>query len=267
MPTAQAQPLQARRFKTPRTISALILREMETTYGRSPGGYLWAVLEPLGAITLFTVVIALGLKLRSPSIGNNFMLFYATGFLPLAFWGQTANKTAKALKFSRQLLRYPGVRYTDAIIARFLLNFLNNILVYYILFTGIHIAFSLDTHLDVGAILTSFFMAAFLGLGIGSINCFLFSYFPVWDQFWTILTRPLFILSTVIYTFEEIPWRYQDVLWYNPIVHIIGLMRRGFYPTYDAPYVSVSYVFGISLVTLVAGLILLKRYHREILNL
>ena len=35
------------RVQTFRTISALIMREMQTTYGRSPGGYLWAVLEPV----------------------------------------------------------------------------------------------------------------------------------------------------------------------------------------------------------------------------
>ena len=32
-----------RRFATARTIMALILREMSTRYGRTPGGYLWTV--------------------------------------------------------------------------------------------------------------------------------------------------------------------------------------------------------------------------------
>jgi len=64
-----------------------------------------------------------------------------------------------------------------------------------------------------------------------------------------------------------VPANYREYLWYNPLVHIVGLMRRGFYPTYDATYVSVTYVFGVALVTLVFGLIFLKRYHREILNL
>ncbi|MCC5956800.1 MAG: hypothetical protein JJU07_11910, partial [Natronohydrobacter sp.] len=35
-----------------RSISALMLREMATRYGRTPGGYLWAVVEPLGMILI-----------------------------------------------------------------------------------------------------------------------------------------------------------------------------------------------------------------------
>ena len=35
-----------------RAVAALVLREMSTRYGRTPGGYLWAILEPLGMIIM-----------------------------------------------------------------------------------------------------------------------------------------------------------------------------------------------------------------------
>ena len=266
MTDISAKPLQARKFKSGRTVTALVLREMETTYGRSPGGYIWAVLEPVGAITLFTIVISLGLRLKSPSIGTSFMLFYATGYLPFALYGETGNKIARSLKYSRQLLQYPGVRYTDAIIARFLLNFLTHLMVFYIMMTGIHLLFDVGTILNIPAILLSLGLAALLGLGVGTLNCFLMSMFPVWEQAWSILNRPLFLLSTILFIFEEVPWQYQGVLWYNPLIHIIGLMRRGFYPTYDAAYVSIPYVLGVSFVCLALGLVFLNRWHRDILS-
>lgn len=256
----------ATRFRTPRSISALLLREMETTYGRSPGGYIWAILEPVGAITLFTLVIAVGLRLRSPSIGNNFMLFYATGFLPYMFFIQTNIKTARAIRYSNQLLRYPSVTYADAILARFILNLLTFLIVFYLLMTGIHIGFDLDVYLDVPSILLAIAMTAVLGLGLGCFNCFLMTFFPIWENFWVVFTRPLFLLSTVIYSFEEVPWRYQDLMWYNPLIHVIGLMRRGFYPSYDATYVSPTYVFGLGLVFMAFGFLLLSRWHRYLLS-
>ena len=58
------QGLRPRRFKMGRTVMALMLREMSTTYGRSPGGYLWAVLEPLGGIAMMTLILAVGLRIR-----------------------------------------------------------------------------------------------------------------------------------------------------------------------------------------------------------
>ena len=39
-----------------RVVFALIIREMSTTYGRSAGGYIWAILEPVGAIALMSLV-------------------------------------------------------------------------------------------------------------------------------------------------------------------------------------------------------------------
>ena len=37
-----ADGMRARRFRSARAVVALMLREMATTYGRSPGGYVWA---------------------------------------------------------------------------------------------------------------------------------------------------------------------------------------------------------------------------------
>ena len=42
-----------RSFASLRCVIALMLREMATTYGRSPGGYLWVMLEPIAGIALF----------------------------------------------------------------------------------------------------------------------------------------------------------------------------------------------------------------------
>lgn len=255
-----------RPFKTPRTIIALIMREMQTTYGRSPGGYVWAILEPVGAIAMFTFVISVGLRIRVPSLGSNFALFYATGFLPFSLAMSTAGKVASSLKYSRSLLQYPGVQYTDAILARFLLNFLTHLMVFFVLITGMHIVFQLSTIRDVPSIGLSLVLAAFLGLGIGTLNAFLFSVSPLWESAWGILTRPLLLISCVLYIFEEIPWQYQNAVWYNPLVHVVGLMRRGFYATYDARYASPLFVLGCGLTCLFFGLVLLHRYHRDILN-
>ena len=42
-------------------------------------------------------------------------------------------------------------------------------------------------------------------------------------------------------------------------------MRSGFYARYDAAYANPIYVLSIASVTLVAGLVFLRRYHRDIL--
>ena len=74
-------------FRFVRTILALILREMSTTYGRSAGGYIWAVLEPAAGIAL--LAFAFSLALRAPSLGTNFALFcYNTYLYALFLFGK-----------------------------------------------------------------------------------------------------------------------------------------------------------------------------------
>ncbi len=252
------------RLATLRTITALILREMSTRYGRTPGGYIWAILEPLAAILFLSV--GFSLIIRAPSLGTSFLLFYATGYLPFDLYQSLSNTTARALLFSKPLLKYPAVTWVDAILARFILNSLTGILVILLLIGGILAVVDSRAVLDMGPVLQALGLAMLLGLGLGTLNSVLTGLYPLWEIAWSIITRPLFIASGVLFLFEDLPPAARDLLWYNPLIHIIGLMRAGVYPTYTAAYVSITYVLLISMVLLVLGLLLMRRYHRVILN-
>ncbi|MCX7288622.1 MAG: ABC transporter permease [Rhodobacterales bacterium] len=155
--------------------------------------------------------------------------------------------------------------FVDAILARFLVHLLTYLMISYLVFGFILLLFETRAVLDVPSVILAVSLAALLGLGIGCLNIYLFAIFPLWETLWNILTFPLLLLSTVFYTFETLPAQAQDILWYNPLIHIIGIMRRGFYPTYDAVWASPFYVLAFSMIPLVIGLFLLRRYHSEIL--
>jgi len=261
LPPTQSGP---RRFATMRTVLALILREMSTRYGRTPGGYAWAILEPLGGI----LVLSLGFSLvmRAPALGTSFILFFATGFMPFNLYQSVSGSVAKAINFSKPLLQYPAVTWFDASLARFLVNSLTGIFITIILLTGILTVIDSPVVLELPSAVEAIILAIMLGAGVGMLNCAVMGLFPIWEMIWSIITRPLFIASGVFFLYETMPPFAQKILWYNPLIHIVGLMRTGFYPTYTASYVSPVYVLGVSLALLAMGLILMGRYHRDILN-
>jgi capsular polysaccharide transport system permease protein len=90
--------------------------------------------------------------------------------------------------------------------------------------------------------------------------------FPIWEVAWSIISRPLFLASGIFFIYDNLPPLAQDILWFNPLLQIVGLMRTGFYSTYTADYVSISYILAVSLTLLALGLVLMGRYHRDILN-
>jgi len=254
----------ASNFRMGRTVSALILREMASRYGRSPGGYVWAVLEPLGAIVLMS--IGFSLLVKSPPMGTSFLLFFATGFVPFSLYQSVSNPVSRTLIFSNSLLSYPVITWIDAVFARYLLNTLTGIMVSCLMLTLIIATLDTPILIDIIPAMVAMGLASFLAFGIGLLNCALTGLINIWDKFWAILTRPLFLASGIILRYEDMPETVQNILWFNPLLHITGYMRQGFYPAYEATYFSATYVIAISLITMFFGVLLMYRFHRKILT-
>lgn len=252
-----------RSFPAPRAIFALLLREVATIYGRTPGGYLWAFLEPVAAVAMLAAVFALAFD--TPPLGRDFPLFYASGYLPFAYYSDMAQKVGVAIRFSRPLMAYPAVTWLDAILARFLLNSLTHITVIAVVFATMIRVSGADSP-NIFPILGALALAGTLGLGIGSLNAFCFERWPVWERLWAILNRPTFLISGVLFLPDALPPPYHEWIWLNPLAHVVTQTRVGLYPGYQSDEVSSAYVLGWAAISFLFGLLFLRRYAREILG-
>lgn len=259
-----ADGLRARRYKMGRTVTALILREMSTTYGRSPGGYIWALVEPI--LGLAFLVLVFSFIVRTPPVGNSFALFYATGLLPFMAFNAMANKAATAIRFSKPLLAYPVVTYFDALLARLLLALFTNLVIAVIIITALMMWEDTGGRIDPAQLTLSLLVLVAFSCGVGTMNCYLMTAFPVWERLWQVITRPLMLLSGMFYTFDSLPPMGQDILWWNPLIHIVGGVRMGIYPNYFGGYISYVYVMGVSSLLVLMGLIMLNRYNKMMMN-
>jgi len=252
-----------RSYPALRTIAALVLREMSTRFGRTPGGYIWAVLQPLASILL--LALAFSFIALNPALGTSFVLFKATGMLVFQMFRAPSRTVGVSINYSRALLAYPGVTWADAVIARFLLNSMVMIVVSMIILTGVVLVEGLNLILNWPMIIGSMVMTSALAFGFGVFNAFMSERFEVYDNLWNIVTAPLMIASGVLFLFDDLPQFAQEILWYNPLIHTVGMMRAGFYSVYQPQYVSLLYVLICALVPMVMGLVLMRRYHRELL--
>jgi capsular polysaccharide transport system permease protein len=74
------------------------------------------------------------------------------------------------------------------------------------------------------------------------------------------------LASGVLYVYEDLPKAAQHILWWNPLLHITGTSRSGFYTIYDAKFVNLSYCWMIILVLILAGLVFLRANYRKVLE-
>ncbi|QYK43303.1 MAG: ABC transporter permease [Paracoccaceae bacterium] len=237
---------------------------MTMSNARSALGYVWEIVEPAAGILVLTVIFTL--IMRSPPIGHNFPLFYASGLVPYIMFADLSNKVAVAVRHSKPLLSYPGVTFIDALIAKFLLSAMTKIVIYVLVLGGILIMYDLSPLFDYSKMILGLSLALMLAFSIGTMNCVLFHFFPLWDRIWSLINRPLMLLSGIIILIDDIPMPYRDWLEWNPIVHFVAVVRTGIYPTYQPTYLSVTYVVGIIAFLLPVGLFFVRRYWKDLID-
>ncbi|MDK1374537.1 MULTISPECIES: ABC transporter permease [unclassified Sinorhizobium] len=245
-----------------RVTAALVVREMSTRYGSKPGGYLWAIFDPVAHVAMMTVIFQA--IARMPALGLSFPLFFASGYLPFAFYQRMSSFMAGTMKANKALLSYPVVSPFDAIVSRFILQFMTDALVTGVIFLMIVELSGVTQPMNVAGMIEGAGAAAVLGLGIGTINIVMFARFSLYEQIFGIISRPLFMISGVFFLPENLPNPFRDYILYNPLVHIIMWFRSSIYPEYRADGLDKGYVIEFAVVCFVAGLMLLTASMREI---
>ncbi|MFT6887845.1 MAG: capsular polysaccharide transport system permease protein [Paracoccaceae bacterium] len=245
-----------------RVVGALLRREMTTRYGRSAGGYFWAVAEPVGMVFMLSLVFSA--VAHAPPLGGSFIAFFSTGYIAFTFYRATAETMAGSLKSNFALLRFPNVNPYDAIVARLILQTLTNIAVALIVLGGAFALTNEPVRLDQLRIFGALGAATLLAAGVGVCNAVLFMVRPLWQQVFAIINRPLFLVSGVFFLPEAMPTEVQAGLAWNPLVHVISALRVGIYPVYHARYDTIAYPAALGLGLLLLGLLLLRRHRRRL---
>lgn len=248
-----------------RVVVALMIREMMTRYGRTAGGYVWAIIEPLATIALLSLVFQQ--IARHPALGTNFPFFFASGYLAFHIYMDVSRSVSSAVNSNRPLLNFPRITMIDLILARFLLQLATSVLAFAVVMSGIMLFFEISAQIHLGTIFLGIFFAAFLGLGVGALNCVLFAFSPTWERLFGILNRPMMLISGVFFNYESVSSDLQSLLWWNPLIHVTATMRQGFFAEYHAAFVSPLFVSFVALGTLMLGILLLRVLRARVLEI
>ncbi|WP_234825872.1 ABC transporter permease [Sinorhizobium meliloti] len=228
-----------------RVTAALIVREMSTRFGSKPGGYLWAIFDPVAHVALMTLIFQA--IARMPALGLSFPLFFASGYLPFAFYQRMSGFMAGTVKANKALFSYPIVTPFDAIVSRFILQLMTDWLVTILILVMIIELGDVTQPMNIAGMIEAAGAAALLGLGIGAINIVMFARFTLYEQIFGIVNRPLFMVSGVFFLPESLPNPFRDFLLYNPLVHVIMWFRESIYPEYRAAGLDKGYVIEFAL--------------------
>jgi len=235
-----------------RIIATLVLRETRATFGTSQIGYLWAVLTPSISVGLLAFIFSL-IDRQAP-FGGSLPVFFATGILTIEFFNKLSNALMASFSANKALLTYPLIKETDTLYARTVLISATYLVIMIVFYSAL---------IAVGAgllparpelVLQAFAAIAFLGFGFGTLNAVIVSAWDSWQHIEKVLTRPLLFISGVFYVPSRLPREATDILYWNPVIHLVEWMREGFYANYNSTIFDPRYPIFVGLILLLLGL-------------
>ena len=238
-------------------VRALILRETRTRFGKHQLGYLWAFLEPCLFILTFFLVYKFANR-RLP-MGMDIISFISTGLLPFQAFRSIANKTANSTKGGKALLTYPNVKRIDLIISRFSLE-AGTFATIFVVLLAVSSYFAPGRRVDDLLLVTGgFVLAVVFGGAFGVFLGGLSGLFPSVERVQQVVMRPLFWISGVFFTANQLPPRARQYLLWNPALHVVEMIRDGFFESYSAHHLNIAYPAMCAIICAAVGLHL-QRY-------
>lgn len=236
-----------------RVLSALMLRDMRSRFGGTYWGYLVQVLWP--CVHLGIIVGAMTFRgIKSP-MGDDSMVFVASGALPALAFQYISREVMKGYIVHKPLTYFPQVKRFDTVVVRILVEIVSSFMGV-CLVCVVLVCFGVDpVPTDMTMAITGYLTAIAIGIGVGTINVGICSVFPGWAIGYILVTLTLCLTSGVYFMACYMPDEIYYYMKWNPITQLIEWVRLGYDPTIPAQ-IDYLFLFGWVFGSLTIGLLM-----------
>ena len=200
-----------------------IWREFNVRYRNSVLGVLWAVIQPLSLMLLFTFIFTYVLKLRVGDYPRS--VFFYSALLPWTFFASSINYSVNSLSsnyvlitkiyFPREILPISGimVAFIDMIIAS-------------LLFVAMMLYFKIQVTFALLWVIPLLFILLLFTISVSLIFASLNVYYRDVGLLSRFVLQLIFFGSPVLYSIDNLSLKLKLLLFLNPLTFIIENIRR-----------------------------------------
>jgi lipopolysaccharide transport system permease protein len=238
----------------------LVLRELKVRYKQAALGAAWAVIQPVFAVIIFTLVF--GIFARLPSDGLPYALFAFAGVVPWTYFSEALRRSSMGLVEDSELIRkiyFPRLVLPVSAVLAPVIDLVISLAVF-----GLVMAWYRVTP-GVNLLLLPIFLAMNVGLSLA---------FGLWLGPLNVRFRdikhilPFFIqvwmyASPVVYPLSMVPERWRLLYSLNPMVGVIEGFRWALLGTSAPNPTAITMTIVMTLVLLTGGLMFFERAERS----
>lgn len=233
-------------------ISAMILRDMRTRFGRSYLGYLIAVGWPFSHLII--LVGAMAYVRRLAPMGGDPAIWAITGVLPYILCLYPARMMGYAVEHNRALFFFPVVKASDVIISRAIVEFMTATIVVVLAFTVASVMGIDVIPIDSFVLASGVIMTLYLSLSIGFLNNIMSAIFKMWHLVFILCVITMYITSGTIVAIDSLSPELREVIWFNPLYHCVEWIRSSYYEGYGDGILSRAYIFWVATANILISL-------------
>ena len=245
-----------------RIIKALLFREIITRYGRKNIGFLWLFVEPLVFTLGISALWFLVKGVASDSVTP--FAFALTGYSTVLLWRNGANRCVLAVEPNQALMFHKNVQLIDIYLSRLFLEMIGVTMSFIILFFIFYFFGQIELPKDLMKVIFGWALLNWFALALGIFIGCLTELYTFVEKIWHPLTYIMFPLSGALFFVSWLPIPVREFILYIPMVHLVELIREGFFGTvindfyYDIGYFTM-FTTCLSLLSIILLSILNKR--------
>ncbi len=200
----------------------LIWRDVKVRYKQTMIGFLWAIIQPLVKMVVFSIIF--GSLAKMDSEGFPYPIFLYAGLLPWEFFAGSVSRSGQSIVASENLIKkvyFPKIIIPISAVGACLLDFAISFTILILMMLYYGIAPTLSMVMIIPLTLAMIFTASGVGLLMSALNVAYrdFRYaLPFLVQIWMFLTP-------VIYSVGIIPEKWRWLILLNPMAGIVDAYR------------------------------------------
>lgn len=244
-------------------IFALFARDIKTGFS-DKFGISWAVVQPIAFIFILSYIRGRMDGGETHTIPT--FIFMAYGLLYIQLFLETFSSGFTAIKKNKALFAFRQVQPISAVIASGLFQLLVKIFVFIGLFIVMYFM-NMDVRMSNPLLIIINLISLWLfSLSLGLIFGIAALYIVEINKVQTMLTRPLFFISGVFFSLQDVPQEFWWLLDWNPILHAIELTRGAAYASYGSVGVSIKYLLMTVLCFVFTSLIIYQGFWKKAIS-
>jgi capsular polysaccharide transport system permease protein len=232
-------------------VFALYLRELQSKFNDKLG-LGWAFVEPF--LFIFALSFLRGLLSSEDVHSVPVFVFMMVGMVGIQSLMSAINGIATSIGRNRPLYAFRQVQPMSAVLTATLLELIIKLGVIALLLISLYLTDKQFVPHDPLLLIVLFVVLWLFIFACGLITAVLEAIIPEVAKLRSLAMRPLFFISCVFFSLQDIPQEFWPWLTWNPMVHFIELARYACYASYGSMGVSLQYCLFSCLTFLLIGL-------------